>query len=200
MGSFVPTKGNTFNPEEAKKLLAEAGFPGGKGFPKFTLIYNTSDRHKKIAEWVQQQWKTNLGIDVELQNLEWNTFLDTRSKTHDFSVSRAGWQADYLDPSNYLDLFKTGSGNNDGLYSNKKYDALMDKANKMPGGPARDKVMMQAEEIVITQDQAIAPFFYYGTGPDRHQQVGRLVHQHHQRPPLEGHLQEVEPFRICTTS
>lgn len=162
MGSFVTTKGNTFNPEQAKKLLAEAGFPGGKGFPKFTLIYNTSNRHKKIAEWVQQQWKTQLGVNIELQNLEWNTFLDTRSKTHDFTMSRAGWQADYQDPQNYLEvLLKTGSGNNDGLYSNKKADALLDKANRMPGGAARDKVMMQAEEIMITQDQAVIPFFFY---------------------------------------
>jgi len=162
MGSFVTTKGNTFNPEEAKKLLAAAGYPAGKNFPKFTLIYNTSARHKKIAEWAQQQIKTVLGIDFELQNLEWNTFLDTRSKTHDFAVSRAGWQADYTDPTNYLEeLLKTNSGNNDGQYSNKKADALLEKAAKMPGGAARDKVLMQAEEIMITQDQAIAPFFFY---------------------------------------
>jgi oligopeptide transport system substrate-binding protein len=161
-GSFVTTKGNTFNPEQAKKLLTEAGYPGGKGFPKFSLIYNTSARHKKIAEWVQQQWKTILGVDIELQNLEWNTFLDIRQKTHDFTMSRAGWQADYPDPQNYVDvLLRTGGGLNDGLFTDKKADALFDKANRMPGGPARDKVLMQAEEIVITQDQALLPFFFY---------------------------------------
>lgn len=160
-GGYKTAKGNTFNPEEAKKLLAAAGFPGGKGFPKFTLIYNTSQRHKTIAEWVQQQWKTLLGIDISLQNLEWNTFLDVRSKAHDFSVTRAGWQADYQDPGNYLDMFKTGGGNNDGLYSNKKYDDLLNKAAMTPGGPERDKLLMQAEEIMVTQDQAVAPFFFY---------------------------------------
>lgn len=160
-GSYKTAQGNGFNPEEAKKLLAAAGFPGGKGFPKFTLIYNTSARHKRISEWVQQQWKTILGIDAELTNLEWNTFLDTRSKTHDFSVTRAGWQADYMDPGNYLDMFKTGAGNNDGLYSNKKYDDLLTKASKVPGGPGRDKLLMQAEQIMVTQDQAVAPFFFY---------------------------------------
>lgn len=160
-GSYKTAKGNVFNPEEAKKLLASAGYPGGKGFPKFTLIYNTSARHKRISEWVQQQWKTILGIDADLTNLEWNTFLDTRSKTHDFSVTRAGWQADYMDPGNYLDMFKTGAGNNDGLFSNKTYDELLNKAAKIPGGPARDKIMMQAEEILVTKEQGVTPFFFY---------------------------------------
>jgi oligopeptide transport system substrate-binding protein len=161
MGGYVTGKGNDYNPEEAKKLLAAAGFPGGKGFPKFIVIYNTSARHKTISEAVQQQWKTTLGIDAELQNIEWNTFLDVRSKTHDFEVARAGWQADYLDPGNYLDMFKTGSGNNDGLYSNKKFDDLMTKAATMAGGPARNKVMQDAEKIFIDEDQGIIPFFFY---------------------------------------
>ena len=161
MGTFKTTTGNGFNLDGAKKLLAQAGFPDGKGFPKFPLIYNTSQRHKTICEWLQQSWKKNLGIDVELQNLEWNTFLETRQKTHDFKVARAGWQADYPDPSNYLDMFKTAAGNNDGLYSNKKYDDLEAKASMMPAGPARDKVMMAAENILVTQDQAIIPVFFY---------------------------------------
>jgi len=166
MGGYVTDKGNTFNVAAAKKLLADAGYPDGKDFPKFTLIYNTSARHKTISEWVQQQWKINLGIDVELQNLEWNTFLDTRQKAHDFTVTRAGWQADYMDPGNYLEMFLSpksaeNSGNNDGLYSNKKYDELMDKSAMMASGAARNKVMQDAENILITQDQAIIPFFFY---------------------------------------
>jgi len=158
---YVTAKGNPFNVAEAKKLLAQAGFPNGQGFPKVPLIYNTSARHKMICEYIQQAWKTNLGIDVDLHNLEWNTFLDTRQKTHDFLISRAGWLADYPDAGNYLDMFKTGAGNNDGLYSNKKYDELLAKASKMAGGDARNKVMEQAEAIMVNQDQAIAPWFFY---------------------------------------
>jgi oligopeptide transport system substrate-binding protein len=158
---YATAKGNSYNPAEAKKLLAQAGFPDGHGFPKVPLIYNTSARHKMICEYIQQAWKTNLGIDVELHNLEWNTFLDTRQKTHDFLIARAGWLADYPDAGNYLDMFKTGAGNNDGLYSNKKYDELLAKAAKMAGGDARNKVMQQAEAIMINQDQAISPWFFY---------------------------------------
>jgi oligopeptide transport system substrate-binding protein len=161
MAGFVTAKGNVFDLAAAKKLLADAGYPDGKGFPKVTVIYNTNNRHKLVCEWVQQQWKANLGIEIELQNLEWNTFLDTRQKTHDFTVTRAGWLADYLDPGNYLDMFKTGAGNNDGLYSNKKYDALLEKAATMGAGDARNKVLEQAEETLITQDQAVIPFFFY---------------------------------------
>jgi oligopeptide transport system substrate-binding protein len=161
MAGFVTAKGNEFNVENAKKLLAEAGYPNGKGFPKVTLIYNTNARHKTIAEYIQQAWKANLGINVQLQNLEWATFLDTRQKTHDFQIARAGWLADYLDPGNYLDMFKTGSGNNDGFYSNPKYDELLAKASTLAAGDERNKMLEQAEDILITQDQAVSPFFFY---------------------------------------
>jgi oligopeptide transport system substrate-binding protein len=160
MAGYIPAVGNAFNVAEAKKLLAEAGFADGKGFPKLTVIYNTSERHKMIAEWVQQQWKTNLGIDIDLQNIEWKTFLDVRSKQHDFVITRAGWVGDYQDPNTFLDMFLTGSGNNDGLYSNAEYDALVKKAATQ-SGEERMKTLQAAEEILITKDQAVAPFFFY---------------------------------------
>lgn len=160
MPGYTPAAGNAFNAEEAKKLLAEAGFPNGEGFPKLTVIYNTSDRHKMIAEWVQQKLKTILNIDIELQNIEWKTFLDVRSKQHDFVITRAGWVGDYQDPNTFLDMFLTGSGNNDGLYSNAEYDRLI-KLAATQAGEERMKTMHDAEEILMTQDQAVAPFFFY---------------------------------------
>ena len=158
---YRTARGNGFNLAEARKLLAQAGFPGGRGFPRVPLIYNTSARHKVICEYIQQAWKSNLGINVELHNLEWGTFLDTRQKTHDFLIARAGWLADYPDAGNYLDMFRTGAGNNDGLYSNPRFDALMEKASRMPGGDARDRVMEEAEDILVTGDQAVSPWFFY---------------------------------------
>jgi oligopeptide transport system substrate-binding protein len=161
MAGYTPAKGPTFNVEAARKLLAEAGFPGGAGFPKTPILYNTSDGHKKIAEWVQESWKKNLGIEVSLVNQEWKTFLDTRSSSHDFDIARAGWVGDYLDPNTFLDMFMIGSGLNDGLYSNTEYDALLKKAATMKAGPERMAVMQQAEALLITKDQAVIPFYHY---------------------------------------
>ncbi len=159
MAGYTPPKGNGLNIEEAKKLLAEAGYPNGKGFPKVTLLYNTSDSHKKIAEYAQEQWKQNLGIEVVLMNQEWATFLDTRQVSHDFEFTRAGWNGDYIDPNTFLDMFLSDSGLNDGLYKNPAYDELIRKAASMPAGAERLAVLAQAEDIMITQDQHLIPFY-----------------------------------------
>lgn len=161
MAGYTPAKGNGYNPEEAKRLMAEAGFAGGVGFPRVTLLYNTSESHKKIAEWAQENWKKTLGIDVALLNQEWATYLATRQNSHDFDFCRAGWVGDYLDPNTFLDMFITGSGLNDGLYSNAQYDELVRRAGTMAAGPARMEVLRQAEEILVTQDQAVIPIFHY---------------------------------------
>jgi len=163
MAGFRTARGNGFDPEQARRLLAQAGYPGGRGFPRFTFTYNTSARHKLICEWVQQQWLSILGIHMELHNLEWNTFLDTKQKTHDFQLARAGWVADYPDPGNYLDMFKSGAGNNDGGYANPRYDALLARAATMPAGAARNRLLEQAEDLLVTRDQAVLPIFFYVT-------------------------------------
>ncbi|MCX7027083.1 MAG: peptide ABC transporter substrate-binding protein [Spirochaetes bacterium] len=112
MAGYTPQKGVGFDPAAAKKYLAAAGYPDGKGFPPLTYVYNTNEGHKKIAEYLQQQLKINLGIDITLQNMEWNSFLSMRAK-HDYLFARHGWIGDYLDPNTMLDLFVTGGGNND---------------------------------------------------------------------------------------
>lgn len=159
---YTPAKGFDFNPEMGRKLLAEAGFPGGKGFPTLSILYNTSANHKRIAEFIQSQWKENLGITVNLVNQEWGTYLDTRSQSHNFDIARAGWIADYLDPSTFSDMWVTGGTQNDGLYSNKKYDELIEKSRTLLGAE-RMKVLSDAEKVLIDEDMAIMPIYFYVT-------------------------------------
>ncbi|MCI7807570.1 MAG: peptide ABC transporter substrate-binding protein [Spirochaetales bacterium] len=149
-----------FDPEYAQQLLAEAGYPNGVGFPEFSLLYNTNDAHKQIAEFVQRCWIENLGINVELENQEWATYLANRNAGN-FDVARAGWVGDYQDPNTFLDMFVTGAGMNGGKYSNDTYDTLINEAARMEAGPDRFEVLLTAEDILINEDQAIIPFYFY---------------------------------------
>ena len=160
MTGYEATKGNGYDIAGAKKLLAEAGYPNGSGFPKFQVLYNTSEGHKKIGEFIQQEWLVNLGIQCELFNQEWATYLATR-REGDFQVSRAGWVGDYQDPNTFLDMFVTGGAMNDIGYSSKEYDDLIAKAARMNPGKERMAVLKQAEEVFITKDAAIIPLYYY---------------------------------------
>jgi len=144
----------------AQALLAEAGFPGGVGLPTFTYIYNTSDLHRLIGEYLQETWRNNIGVNINLQNLEWATYLEM-SKAPSMEISRAGWTADYADPQAFLELLITGGGNNDGQYSDPEFDRLLRQAASMPRGPERTNIMRQAEDIAILRDQAVIPVYYY---------------------------------------
>jgi len=126
------------------------------------ILYNTADGHKKIAEFIQQQWAENLGIKCELWNQEWKTYLVTQ-REHDFQVSRAGWVGDYQDPNTFLDMFGTGSAMNHGLYESATYDGLIAKAATMMPGADRMATLRQAEELFITQDASIMPLYFYTT-------------------------------------
>jgi oligopeptide transport system substrate-binding protein len=155
----VPNDGDMEkNISEAKALLADAGYPSGVGFPTLTIIYNTSEYTKKIAEFIQYQWKEHLGINVKLENQEWQTFL-TNKNSGKFQVVRAGWVGDYQDPNTFLDMFVTGGAQNGGRYSNKKFDALIHQAAQMPAGKERTAVLHQADEILITEDMAVLPLY-----------------------------------------
>jgi len=143
----------------AKALLAEAGYPNGKGFPAFTLLYNTSNAHKSIAEAIQQMWNKNLGITCTLKSEEWGVYLDDRTNLN-YTVARAGWIGDYMDPNTFLDMWVTGGGNNDTGWSNKSYDALIAKAKATVDPKARMATLHDAEKILMT-DMPILPIYYY---------------------------------------
>ena len=145
--------------EWARALLAEAGYPGGAGFPAIELMYNTSEGHRRIAIAVQQMWKTSLNIDVTLVNQDWKVYLDKRD-AKDYQVARAGWIGDYLDPNTFLDMYTTNSGNNDTGWSNRRYDELIAQAGETTERERRFALFQQAEAILMTE-LPIMPIYTY---------------------------------------
>ena len=148
------------NCDKARELLAEAGYPNGEGFTAVEYMYNTDDRHKAIAEALQNMWQTELGVTVNLSNQDWNVFLKSR-KDGDFQIARNGWIADYNDPCSFLDMWYTGGGNNDAQYSNPEYDALIDAAKATSDQTERMAAFHKAEDLLIGQDSVLAPIYFY---------------------------------------
>ncbi|NMA34863.1 MAG: peptide ABC transporter substrate-binding protein [Clostridiaceae bacterium] len=159
-GDYYDPSGAAYekNLEEAKKLLAEAGYPNGEGFPTLTYIYNEGTGHQMIGEALQDMWK-KIGVNVTLESQEWNTFLNTR-KNGDYYIARNGWLADYNDPITFLDMWVTGGGNNDAQWSNEEYDALITKIKTETDAKERFKMMHQAEDIIFAESM-LCPIYYY---------------------------------------
>ncbi|WP_373216725.1 peptide ABC transporter substrate-binding protein [Ruminococcus sp. 5_1_39BFAA] len=148
------------NCEEARALLAEAGYPDGEGFPTVEYLYNTDDKHKKIGEALQNMWQEQLGVTVNLDNQDWNVFLANR-KEGNYQIARNGWIADYNDPCSFLDMWYTDGGNNDAQYSNADYDAQIDAAKATSVQEERMTAFHAAEDILIGEDSVLAPIYFY---------------------------------------
>lgn len=144
---------------EAKRLLAEAGYPDGKGMPAVDILFNTADSHKVIAEAIQQMWKTRLGINATIQNQEWKVYLDT-TQTLNYQISRAGWIGDFDDPHTFLDMWVTGGGNNQTGWSNAEYDRLLRSALATKSEPERMAVYQKLEAILADEVPVIPIYFY----------------------------------------
>ena len=147
---------------KAKELLAEGLKEEGmtaEDLKGFTLSYNTDEAHKKIAQAVQEMWKQNLGIEINLENMEFQVLLDNR-KAGNFEIARAGWIGDYKDPMTMLDLYMTDNPQNDSKWSNKEYDELLKKAAASPDQKVRMDSMKAAEKILM-EEKPIIPIYFY---------------------------------------
>ncbi|EOU9536432.1 oligopeptide ABC transporter substrate-binding protein OppA [Cronobacter dublinensis] len=143
---------------EAKKLLAEAGYTADKPLT-FDLLYNTSDLHKKLAIAAASIWKKNLGVNVKLENQEWKTFLDTRHQGN-FDVARAGWCADYNEPTSFLNTMLSNSSNNTSHYKSEAFDKVMQETLQVSDEAQRSELYNKAEQQ-LDKDSVIVPVYYY---------------------------------------
>ena len=148
-----------YDPDKARSLLAEAGYPDGEGFPELYLLFNTSEGHRKIAEAVVDMWNKALNINLQLENKEWKVYLD--AQTHlDYDISRSAWIGDYMDPITFLEMFTTGNGNNDTGWSNPRYDELIQAAFRSTTEEEHFRLLLEAENILL-EELPIVPVYWY---------------------------------------
>ena len=155
---YIDTTNYEADLEEAKQLLADAGYPNGEGFPTITYSTNDVGYHKVVAEYLQQAW-AELGIDLQVDIVEWASFTPMR-RNGDYDVARNGWVGDYSDPSNMLDLFYSTNGNNDGKFNNADYDAAMELSRTTLDAAERSTALHNAEDILMEEAGCI-PVAYY---------------------------------------
>ena len=145
--------------DDARRLLAEAGYPGGKGLPPIQLLYNTNSNNKQVAEAIQEMWRRNLGVTIDLMNEEWKVYLDSQH-THNYQMERSAWIADYPDPHVFLEIYETGNGNNDTLWSNADYDRLLHEALRAKDDATRYEIYQKMDAILVDECPVI-PIYYY---------------------------------------
>ena len=147
------------DPERARRLLAEAGYPDGKGFPNAEILYNTNEGHRAIAEAIQEMWKQELNINVTLVNQEWKVYLDNQRRLN-YGVSRTGWIGDYVDPNTFLDMWTSWSQQNQTGWKNAEYDGLIRKAAESRDMEKRLEYFQRAEEILM-EEVPVIPIYIY---------------------------------------
>lgn len=156
---YTSPQSSVFDPERARKLLAEAGYPGGRGFPKFDILYNSHDTHRSVAELIQSQWKRTLGIDVGLRNQEWAVYLASQQQLS-YAACRAAWIGDYNDPNTFLDLFVGDGPNNQTGWRNAEYDRRIEAAARELD-PARRAALFKEAEAILLDEAPIIPIYFY---------------------------------------
>lgn len=167
-GAFVPpgiadyegAEGLPYDPEAARHLLAEAGYPGGKGFPFVRYLFNESQQNESLAVELRDMWRRELGVTVQLARQEWKVYLNSLSSL-DYGIARSSWVGDYPDPNTFLDMFLTDGGNNRTGWSSETYDQLLAEAARETDPAKRLKILHEAEKFLLKVAAPIAPIYYY---------------------------------------
>ena len=152
--------GLRFDPVAARELLAQAGFPGGKGFPLANYLYSKSELNEAIAVELQSMWRDTLGVNVNLVRQEWKVYLNSLTLL-DYDIARSSWVGDYPDPNTFLDMFLTGGGNNRTGWSSLEYDALIAKSTSELDPAKRSKILHEAEDLLVSGSVPICPIYDY---------------------------------------
>ncbi|MFA7233338.1 MAG: peptide ABC transporter substrate-binding protein [Terrimicrobiaceae bacterium] len=157
---YVGTGGLPFDRSAAKRLLGDAGYPEGRGFPLVNYLYSKSELNEAIAVELQSMWRETLGVNVNLVRQEWKVYLNSLSLL-DYDIARSSWVGDYPDPNTFLDMFLTGGGNNRTGWSDPEYDKLIAAAAGEVDPAKRLGLLRQAEDLLVRQAVPVAPIYYY---------------------------------------
>ncbi len=162
--NYEGAKGLGYDPAQARRLLAEAGFPDGKGFPHCSYLFDAAagggQIHSKVAVELQQMWQQQLGIHIELRQMEKRSYMVSQNNL-DYDVSRSTWIGDYNDPNTFLDLFRSDNGNNRTGWKNARYDALLNEGNSQVDLKKRAELLKEAETILVHDEAPIVPIYFY---------------------------------------
>jgi oligopeptide transport system substrate-binding protein len=157
---YRPPEGLGFDPEAARQLLAEAGYPEGRGFPVFQYLLPTGKLDTQFAVEMQAMWARELGLSMELRQTEWKVYLNALGAL-DYQVGRSSWIGDYVDPNTFLDLFTSNNGNNRTGWKNARYDALIRDGNRQTHPGRREATLQQAETLLIREEVPVVPLYFY---------------------------------------
>ncbi len=160
-GGYEPPPGYSRDAEKARQLLAEAGYPGGKGFPQFAYLYRAdSDLDQDIAVELQGMFARELGVQMQLTRQEWTVYLNSQTAL-DYDLCRSSWVGDYNDPNTFLDMFVTDGGNNRTGWTDARYDSLIAAAAREVDKAKRFEIFREAEKLLVSAEAPICPLYYY---------------------------------------
>lgn len=183
---YLAPAGIRYDPEGARKLLAEAGFPGGRGLPLIRYLYNEAELNEAIAVELQSMWREQLGVQVSLARQEWKVYLNSLNNL-DYDIGRSTWVGDYPDPNTFLDLFLTGGGNNRTGWGHAAYDGLIAAASREADVARRFAILSEAEALLVVKEAVVCPVYFY---------VGIQLFDSGKLAGLEPNLIDEHPVRL----